>query len=291
MTTMVTKRHLFYQNLRKISVVQVLVYSILLITVIVSMFPMVMMIINSFKSTTELYSNPGGLPLAWTLQNYGDVFSHHTGLWRNFLVGVIVASVSTVVSLFFCSLAAFAFAKYRFWGRNILFALLLAMMMIPQEITIPGKYLIFARFGWLDTILALILPNVTPILGLFLIRQYMLEIPDALIDAARIDGAGHFTVFWRIIAPVSSPILGAYAILHYLAVWNQYTWPSVAVRSPEVQPLMIVLPSLVDPISGMIPVWGTIMAGCVLATIPIIIVFLIFQDTFMSSMVIGAVKE
>jgi ABC-type glycerol-3-phosphate transport system permease component len=149
----------------------------------------------------------------------------------------------------------------------------------------------FAKIGLINTLQVQILPTVTPVLGLFLMRQYMLDIPDALLDAARIDGAGHLRVYWNIMVPTSAPILGAYAILHFMSVWNAFTWPTLVAQKIAIQPIMVVLPQLVDTTTGMLPTWGTIMAGCVLATLPILIVFILFQDTFMSSVVIGAVKE
>jgi ABC-type glycerol-3-phosphate transport system permease component len=134
-------------------------------------------------------------------------------------------------------------------------------------------------------------PTVTSVFGLFMIRQYMLGIPNELLEAARIDGAGHWQVFWRIMMPVSSPILGAFAILHFLGVWNSYLWPLLVANDSSVQPIMVTLPNLTDPNLGFLPVWGTIMAGCVLATLPILIVFIAFQDKFMASATVGAVRE
>jgi len=264
---------------------------VLIIFSLLSLYPMALMLVNSFKSNGEIVINAAGWPQQWVLSGYADIFSVHGGLWKNYLIGMIVAGSSTIISVILCAMAAFAFAKYKFKGRAVIFAGLLAMMMIPSEITIPGLYLFFAKLKLLNTLYALILPTITPIIGLFLIRQYMLGIPDALIEAARIDGAGHFTVFWRIMIPTSAPVLGAYAILHYMSVWNSYAWPTIAVQRIELQPIMVVLPQLIDQSTGFVPVWGTIMAGATLATIPILIVFILFQDTFLSSVTIGAVKE
>jgi ABC-type glycerol-3-phosphate transport system permease component len=132
---------------------------------------------------------------------------------------------------------------------------------------------------------------VTPVIGLFFIRQYMVGIPNEMLEAARMDGAGPVTIFWKIIVPLSSPVLGAYAILHFMNMWNAYIWPVLVATKAEVQPIMVVLPQMVDPVVGFLPVWGTIMAGATLATLPILIVFIAFQDRFMSSVVVGAVKE
>jgi ABC-type glycerol-3-phosphate transport system permease component len=119
----------------------------------------------------------------------------------------------------------------------------------------------------------------------------MLNIPDDLLDAARIDGAGHWMIFWKIMVPVCAPILGAYSILEFMSTWNDYLWPSIVTSMQQMQPIMVVLPRLTDLETGFFKVWGTIMAGCVLSTIPILIVFLMFQEKFMSSVVVGSVKE
>ena len=270
---------------------QAAAHLLLVLACLAFLYPMALMTINSFKADAEMYVNPAGFPQRWTLQSYGKIFQYHGGMWINYVNSVIIAITSTVLSVFLCALAAFAFAKYRFKGRNLIFSLLLATMMVPPEITIPGLYVIFAKLQWINTLRAQILPTITPVLGLFLIRQYMLDIPDSLIEAARIDGAGHFTVFWKVMVPTSAPVLGAFAILHFMSVWNAYTWPLLVATKQQVQPIMVILPQLVDPIIGFLPVWGTIMAGCVLSTLPLLIVFVAFQDKFMSSVVIGAIKE
>jgi ABC-type glycerol-3-phosphate transport system permease component len=275
----------------RMAAARTLAYGILLVWCLLSLYPMGLMVVNSFKSDDEMHINPAGLPVEWTWQSYESIFRYHGGLWRNFVVSAVVTVSATVISVFLSAMAAFAFAKYHFKGRELIFALLLATMMVPPEITIPGLYLVFARLRWLNTLQALILPATTSVLGLFLIRQYMLEIPDALIEAARIDGAGHLQVFWKIMVPTSIPVLGAFSILRFMGVWNQYLWPALAVAKRELQPIMVVLPQLVDPKIGFLPVWGTIMAGCTLSVLPILVVFIAFQDTFISSVVIGAVKE
>ena len=272
-------------------VLKVLTYLVLIGVGILSIYPMIIMVINSFKSDQEMYVNPAGLPIRWTLESYGKIFQYHNGLWINLINAIIISLISTVVAVFLCAMAAYAFAKYRFWGRNALFALLLATFMIPPEIIIPGQYILFARLHWINTLQIQILPTITPVLGLFFIRQYMIGIPNEILEAARVDGAGHFETFIKIMLPVSSPVLGAYAILQFLSVWNAYTWPVLVATKAAVQPIMVVLPQMVDPIVGFLPVWGTIMAGATLATLPILIVFIVFQDKFMSSVVVGAVKE
>lgn len=269
----------------------ILAYAILSVVVFLSLYPVVMLALNSFKSTSEINVHPSGLPRAWTLENYRNILFQQGSLLRNFGNSVFVSVISTVSAVFLTALAAFAFAKYHFRGRDVIFALLLATIMVPPEITIPPLYLIFARLGWLNSYKVQIVPTLTSVFGLFMIRQYMLTIPTALLDAARIDGANHWQLFWRIAVPTAAPVLGAFAILHFLGIWNSYLWPLIVVQDPAIQPIMVVLPTLVDPRIGFLRIWGPIMAGSVLATLPIVLVFIAFQDTFMSGVVVGAVKE
>jgi ABC-type glycerol-3-phosphate transport system permease component len=266
-------------------------YTILAMMVVLSLYPFAMMIINSFKSDSEILRNPAALPLDWTFASYLALFTFHGGAWINFVNGMIVACASTVVAVTITAMAAFAFAKYKFVGRELIFTLLMLTLMVPPQITIPPLYLMFAKIGWLNTLQVQIVPTVTSVFGLFMVRQYMQTVPNELIEAARVDGAGHWQVFTRVMLPVSAPILGAFAILHFLGVWNAYLWPLIVATDPAVQPIMVTLPNMTDPNIGFLPVWGTIMAGCTLATLPILIVFLVFQDHFMASATVGALKD
>jgi ABC-type glycerol-3-phosphate transport system permease component len=266
-------------------------YLVLAVMVILSLYPFAMMIINSFKSDSEILRNPAALPHAWTLDSYASLFAYHGGAWVNFLNAVIVACSSTLITVVITAMAAFAFAKYIFVGRELIFTLLMLTLMVPPQITIPPLYLMFAKVGWLNTLQVQIVPTITSVFGLFMVRQYMQTVPNELIEAARVDGAGHWQVFTRVMLPVSAPILGAFAILHFLGVWNAYLWPLIVATDPAVQPIMVTLPNMTDPNIGFLPVWGTIMAGCSLATLPILVVFLIFQDHFMASATVGALKD
>jgi multiple sugar transport system permease protein/arabinosaccharide transport system permease protein len=265
-------------------------YLILILTSLVSLYPMVMMVINSFKSDAEMNINAARLPIQWTLASYSRLFTYYSNSLLGFRNAVIVSVVSTISAVFLCALAAYAFTKYKFPGRNILFALLLSTMMLPFEIIMTGLFVMSSKLHLLNTFSVQILPSITPVFGLFFLRQYMLSIPTELLEAAQVDGAGHFTVFWRIMIPVSAPALGAYAILHFLGMWNAYIWPSLVAQKPSVQPIAVMLPTFVDPVMGFLRSWGTTMAGSVLATLPILIVFVLFQDKFMSSVTVGAVK-
>lgn len=269
---------------------RILVTLTLLLGAVIFLYPTAQMVVNSFKSDSEVISNPAGLPIDWTLQSYREGFVTGRSLGINLLNSIIISTVSTVIAVTLCAAAGYGFAKFRFRGQGVLFGMLLTTMMVPPEVLVPGQFLLFSKLGLINTLTVQIIPTVTPVLGLFLIRQYMLGLPDEVIEAARLDGAGEFTIFRRIVVPMAAPILSAYAILHFLGEWNTYLWPSIVAIDDRVKPIMVRLPQLTDATVGFLPVYGTIMAGCVVATVPLILVFLRFQDKIMSSITLGAVK-
>ena len=280
------------QRPRAIPWSQVAAHAVLIAAVLVSVYPLLVMFLNSFKSDSEVLRNPAGWPIAFTLQSYENFLTYQNfQSIRSFVNSVFIASVATLISVALTGLAAFAFAKLRFRGRHVVFAVLLGTLMVPGEVTLPPLYVMFASIGWLNSYQVQIVPGIASVFGLFMIRQYMLTIPDALLDAARVDGASRWQQFWRIVAPISSPVLGAFAILHFVQRWNDYLWPRIVVTSAEVQPIMTLLPDIRDPTVGFFIPWGMVMAGCVLVTVPLIVVFLLFQDRFLAGVVVGATKE
>jgi len=263
------------------------VNGILWIAVVVSLYPIIMMIVNSFKERSDILVNPSGLPALFTTSNYVTVLMQAAPYFLN---AILVATVTTVLSVFLAALAAFAFAKYEFPGRNIIFVLLLTTILVPSEISIAPLYLIFSGINWIDTYQVQIVPALISVFGMFMIRQYMLSIPNSLLDAARIDGANDWLLFWRIIVPTCTPVLSAFATLQFLGMWNNYLWPLIVANDSSVEPIMVFLPNLRDQVVGFLPDWGTIMAGCVLTSVPVMIVFLLFQKRFISGVVVGSVK-
>lgn len=257
-----------------------------------SLIPICLMFINSFKTGSELSSNSWGWPRQFVTDNYKRLLSYSGGvIVRAYFNGLFVAIVYTSLTIALSSLAAFAFSKYKFPGRGMLFALLLATMMIPMEITIPPLYIMFSKIKWLNTYYVQIFPGIANVFCMFMLKQYMDGLPNSLLESARLDGADHFTVFSRIMFPISAPAVGALTILTFLGKWNDYLWPQTMLTNPKVMPIMIVLPTLNDKESVWSIPWEILMAGCSIVVLPLIIVFFIFQKYFMSSVVIGAVKE
>ncbi|MCL2319736.1 MAG: carbohydrate ABC transporter permease [Treponema sp.] len=264
----------------------------LVLFVIYDMIPILMMFMNSFKTGSELSSNSWGLPKNIVIENYKRLITYSGGvIARSYFNAIFIAVSYTVLTIILSSLAAFAFSKFKFRGRKIMFAFLLATMMIPMEITIPPLYIIFSKIKWLNTYYVQIFPGIASVFCMFMMKQYMDGLPSSLIESARLDGANHLTVFTRIMFPISAPAVGALTILTFLGKWNDFIWPQTMVSDMKYLPIMVILPTLNDKDSVWSIPWELLMAGCTMVVIPIIIVFFAFQKYFMSSVVIGAVKE
>jgi ABC-type glycerol-3-phosphate transport system permease component len=164
-------------------------------------------------------------------------------------------------------------------------------MMVPGELLMAPLYLMFSQIGWTNTFKVLILPGTANVLALFMMRQYLNTVPNAIVEAAKIDGAGYFRIFYRIILNMMLPVIGALSILVALGKWNDYVYPRIMISSTRVMPIMVILPTLNETSSSWSVPWNLVLTGCSIVITPIIILFLIFQDTFISSVSIGAVKE
>jgi ABC-type glycerol-3-phosphate transport system permease component len=257
-----------------------------------SLLPVVLMFLNSFKTGSELSYNSWRLPEQFTIENYQRLLSYNSGiLMRTYVNAIFVAVSYTVLTLMISAMAAFAFSNYKFKGSGFIFMLLLATMMIPSEIIIPPLYIMFSKMKWLNTYQVQIIPGIANVFCMFMLKQYMDGLPSSIMEMARIDGAGHWTVFTRIVMPMAAPAIGAMAILVSLGKWNDYLWPKIMLTDPKVMPIMMILPTLNDKESVWSIPWELLMAGCSIVVIPLIIVFFSFQSYFMSSVTIGAVKE
>jgi len=264
-----------------------LAYGLLGVIAILSIYPLAVMVMNSLKSNSGVLVNPSGLPAPATLNQYGALLTR--GQLHAFVNSLIVSVSATVGGVLVSALAGYAFTKTRFPGRTVLFLFLIATIMVPVQTAIPGFYVEFAKFNWINTYQVQIVPFLAPVFGLFMIRQYLLTVPDSLIEAARLDGAGEWRILVRVIMPIAKPALAALSVLLFLIMWNAYLWPQVMASAPSVAPLAVTLPTLTDTTLGIVPLYGTIMAGSVLATVPLILLFLKYQDTFMNGVAYGNV--
>lgn len=271
---------------------KILLHASLLVFSCFMLYPILLMFLDSFKTAQELSANPAWIPQQPTVQNYVDLFLYNGGqMIRTFGNSVFITISYTALVLLVSSLAAFAFAKYRFKGKNVLFFILLTTMMVPGELLIPPTYILLAKIGWISTYKIQIFPGIAKVLSLFLMRQYMMSVSDSLLEAGKLDGAGHLNLFVRIMLPTCTPILATVAILDFMAKWNDYLWPSIMVSNPQKLPIMVILPTLTRDGNLFSVPWELVLTGCVVATVPIMVFFLSFSNKVMSGMTAGAIKE
>ena len=211
-----------------------------------------------------------------TLANYAETF-HVVPFGRYFLNSTVVTVSVTVLQILISSLAAFAFARLRFRGREALFLLYLATLMIPAQVTLIPNFLIIRNLRWYDTYMALIVPGMFSALSTFLLRQYYRGIPLDLDEAARMDGASSFRIWLQVIVPLSWPVMAALAIFTFQATWNDFLWPLVVTGSDEMRTIPIGLSYFVGQYGTS---WNLLMAGSVIALLPVLVIYLLAQKTF-----------
>ena len=301
------RRHSRTRALRTTRIV--LLYAILVPGSLLFIAPFAWLVSSSFKSLGAIFSwPPDWIPDNPTLANY-ELFlgvgeedarsAEFVARW--FLNSAFVALSVTFLQLFFNSLAAYAFAKRKFPGRNPIFVLFLATMMIPGQVTLIPTYLVIKHMplfggndiwgqgghGWLDSYYGLILPGAVSAFGIFFLRQYMLSIPDELLDAARIDGASEFRIYRTIILPLTRPALAATGIFTFMYSWEDFFWPLIIITSPDLYtvPLGLTLYVVRNRTA-----WDIVMAGSVLATLPMILMFVLFQRHIIKGITLGGLK-
>jgi ABC-type glycerol-3-phosphate transport system permease component len=200
----------------------------------------------------------------------------------------VIAFSATILRLFFCALGGYGFAKFKFPGQAALFAFLLGTMVVPGAVTLVPIYIIMRNLHWIDTFWPLIIPGAASAFGIFFMRQYVMSVSDELMDAARIDGAGEFTVFWRIVLPIIAPGLTSLGLIFFMGSWNDFLGPLIYLKSPEHFTLPLIIRSLVGPAGR--TVYDVQMATSVISLIPLLIIFLIFQRRFVEGITAGAIK-
>lgn len=262
-------------------------YSVLALGALVSLFPFYWAAIGATNESGKMFSKPPVLTPGEKLTENVQNLNASIDIGKVMFNSLFIAIVYTVLSLLICSMAAYAFAKFRFKGRNIIFGVFLLSMMVPYHATIIPLFKMMAGFGWLNTYQAVILPNLAYPFAIFLMRQNMLAFPTSLIEAARIDGSGEWKIFFKIVLPSMKPALAATAIFLFLYQWNSFLWPLIALSSNDMYTFPVALSSLF----GLSRIdYGQVMAGVTIATIPIIIFFLALQRQFISGMLGSAVK-
>ncbi len=264
-------------------------YTILILAAFLSLIPFYWMLMSSFKPLDDILTIPVWVvPLRPTLDNYFQLLTK-TLFLRSVLNTLLVAGVNVVLQVFLCSLAGFAFAKYHFRGRNLLFTLVLGTVMIPTSVQLVPNYIIMTRLGLLDTLLPLIIPTAANAFGIFWMRQYMFSVPDELLDAGRLDGASEFGLYWRVVLPIVRPALGALALFVFTTSWNDFLAPLVYLRSQEVYTVQLMIASIFR--TRFQQNFHLLMSASVLAIIPMVILFFSVQQQFIAGLTLGSIKE
>lgn len=263
------------------------VYLVLIGGIGLTIFPFLWMILTSFKTQLESIKIPVTiLPKEWLIENYFSVFKV-IPFAKMYMNTVVNAAVVVTAQLIFCSMAAYAFARLEFPGRDIIFGILLSVLMIPSSFFIIPQYQIIQNLNLLNTITALFLPNLFSIFGTFLLRQFFKSLPKALEDAARIDGCSDFMIFYKIMLPLIKPGLVALGILTLRFAWNDLMWPLIVNTSERKMTLSAGLSFLQGQYVTEYPL---MMAGAVMAVMPLLVLFTIFQEQFIEGIALSGVK-
>jgi multiple sugar transport system permease protein len=264
-----------------------LAYGALTLLAVVSLVPFLWGLSTSLKSIDEIFLfPPKWLPSELRFDNY-------TTLWRDFPMNmwlwnsIKVSFFGVFGSLVFCSMSAYAFARLRFPGRDILFYLFLSTMMIPGAVTMIPSFVLMRYLGWIDTHYALIIPGLASAFGTFLLRQFFLTIPRELEDAARIDGARHWQIYLRIILPLSGPALATLGVFTFMGVWNDFIWPLIVINTPELMTLPVGL-GFVNDVRN--TDWARLMAGDMIMLAPTVVLFISAQRYFVRGITFTGMK-
>jgi ABC-type glycerol-3-phosphate transport system permease component len=253
------------------------------------LFPFAWMLASSFKPFTEIFAGRSFLPEHPTLANYASLFQQSDAL-RKVWNSLYVAALYTALAVFLCAMGGYAFAKFRFPGRGVLFGFLLATIAVPFAVIIVPLFIMMRNwFHWIDTPWPLIVPWAANAFGIFFMRQYMLSVPDDMLDAARVDGASELRIFLRIVLPVSRPGLASLAILFFVLKWNDFLWPLAVLRSDDVQTVPVMLAALQGPPGR--TAFDVLMAGSVVSVLPMLLLFLLLQRHLVVGLTAGAVRE
>lgn len=250
-------------------------YIILTLGLVGMVGPFLWMLLGSLKPAADFLRNPPTfLPSATTLDNYGRLFEQ-LDFPRFFFNSAVISLAVTVGTLVFCPMLGYALAKLRWHGKGLIMALVLATLMVPAGITLIPNFILMSNLGLVNTYPGLILPFLVGAFGVFLMRQFMLGIPDELLEAARIDGANEFKVFWSVVIPIATPVLATLAILTFLGNWNSFLYPLVMAQEPGMYTLPVALATFA---TGQYQAdHGMLMAGSVVLVVPVLIVFVLFQ--------------
>ncbi|MBY8870272.1 carbohydrate ABC transporter permease [Micromonospora sp. PLK6-60] len=263
-------------------------YAVLILGLFAVAGPFVWMALSSIKPEREIRAVP---PTWWpetaTLGNYRDLFSG-LDFPLYFFNSLLVATAVTAGNLLFCSLVGYALAKLRYPGKRVLFLAVLGMLMVPGMVTFVPQFVLVSNMGLANTYAGLILPFLVGAFGVFLMRQFLQSIPDELIEAARVDGAGEFRIFWRVVLPLCRPALATLGILTFLQSWNNFLWPLVVATTEDKYTLPVAL-ALFSVGQNRI-YYGPLLAGAVIVVLPVLVLFVVLQRHFLRGIATTGLK-
>lgn len=266
-----------------------LIHILLCFILLVCVFPILWMCLIAFKDPSESLTGFHSLVVqSPTFSNFIRL-TELIPIAQNTFNSTFTTLMGTVTSLFFCSLAGFAFAKYKFPGRNFLFYFLLATMLVPAEVGAVPLFIIMKKVNLINSLWSLIIPKIATAIGIFYMNQYISDVPDELIEAARIDGCTDFQIYWKVILPIIKPALASWGAVTLISRWNDFFWPLLFLRKQAKYTLIVTI-SLLPISEGLSTPWPVIMAGTTLVIIPIIVLYLILERFQKAGSFAGAVK-
>lgn len=273
-------------NVRR-AVASALIHVALVVGAIATAIPLVWMVSASLMPQGEATNFPPRLvPSHVTFEHYRNLFTS-LSLGRAFVNSMLVALIATALSLLFNSMAGYAFAKLRFRGRDRIFTLLVGSLAIPAQVAMLPLFLMLKTIGLVNTYAGVLIPYVATIYGIFLVRQFMLSIPDDLLAAARIDGAGELRIYWSIVLPVARPVLATLAIFTFMSAWNDFMWPLIILTDDNRYTMPVAVANLVGEHALDLEL---MMAASVLTVIPVLTLFFVLQKQYIAGMMAGSVK-
>ncbi len=266
----------------------IVIYFFLIFACVIALFPFIWSAFAATHTNTQIYSIDYAFRLGSSLAENFEKLSTAFPIWKNMMNSIFIAAVYTIGILVIDSMAGYAFAKYEFKGKSLFFGLFMMSMFIPTQVTLIPLFIEMNSFQMIDTNWSIILPGFASVFGVFLMRQNFMSFPNELIESARIDGAGHFFIFIRIVLPTMRPALTSLGILSFVNQWGNFMWPLITLHSQDKYTMPLVLSLMVQP--GYVTDYGAVMVGALLALAPVLIFFLIFQKNFINGMLSGALK-
>lgn len=277
-----------YSKSSKRIILSISFYTVLVIISFTMILPFIWMLSTAFKEPSDVFKlPPQWIPNPVRLKNFQEVFQF-VPFARMYLNSIIVSTTITIGHLLTSSLAAFAFARLEFPGRDIVFLIYLSLLMLPEEVTIIPRYIMMKNLGWIDKYQGLIIPLLFSVFSAFLLRQFFITLPKELDDAALIDGASWYRVYWQITLPLSKPALSALAIFSFTGSWNNFLWPLIITNSDWMKTIPVGLAMFQDIYTIQ---WNQIMAASTIAVIPVLIVYILNQRLFTQGIVLTGLKE